>query len=88
MIHSYVDPFLTFIPGTASNAEIEALMQRSEAIEALLAGKESPSMVLDMLDAHGLNPIEYVDSVEAFVDAVCDENATIEDAQLLLKLRE
>jgi hypothetical protein len=51
-------------------AEMERYVQRQKAIAACLDGTEHPDVVLDMLEAHSIDPVAYV-------DAVCENVAII-----------
>lgn len=44
-------------------AESNRLFQRQRAIQAMLDGILPPDILLDMLDEHGIDPIEYVNSI-------------------------
>jgi hypothetical protein len=57
---------------TQADIEAEAIryLQRQRAISACLAGREHPDVVLDMLEAHSIDPIAYVDEVEEGIDFI------------------
>ncbi|HEY9664725.1 MAG TPA: hypothetical protein V6C65_40315 [Allocoleopsis sp.] len=86
--YDYADPFLTYIDLNASPAEVQRLMQRQALIESTLEGKESASTVLDCLAEQGVDPIAYVDSVEAAIGAAIAGGVLPENAPLLLQLRD
>jgi hypothetical protein len=72
----YLLPLTTFerqnpdFSGADRLQEVAAFIQRQRAIARCLDGLESPDVVLDLLDSQGLDPIAYVDEVEAAVELV------------------
>lgn len=51
-------------------AELERYIERQRAIARCLDGQEYPDVVLDMLEAHAIDPVAYVDEVEASIDLI------------------
>lgn len=84
----YDEPFLTWLDGDASQEEINNLFQRQDAIARMLAGKESPSVILDMVSEHGLDPIAYSVNVSNAIDEIIGLDIPIEQAQIILRSRE
>lgn len=83
-------PFITYADNNPdfneadSLAEAERLFQRQTVIEAVLQGKEHPDVMLDMLEEHGIDAAEYVESAEEGVDLVIANQIPIEEAEFLL----
>ncbi|WOB42975.1 hypothetical protein HNI00_07265 [Thermoleptolyngbya oregonensis NK1-22] len=48
--------------------EIIRMMERNCAIAALLDGSMHPDDLLDLLEAQGLDPVQYVNEVDSNVD--------------------
>lgn len=69
----YLTPFLTLDSITLDHsaadvdAEIQRLAVRHSAIEACISGKLPADRILDLLDYQGIDPVSYVDTVEANV---------------------
>ncbi len=69
----YLTPFLTLDSITSdynpvdTEAEIQRLAVRQSAIEACLSGELPADWILDLLDYQGIDPVSYVDTVEANV---------------------
>jgi len=49
-------------------AEMDRYMQRQKAISACFEGTQHPDVVLDMLEAHSIDPVEYVAEVEQAIE--------------------
>jgi len=67
-------PFLTFTqvpsdPGFLGyEAEMDAMHQRTDALDRFLRGEEDPDVLLDMLAEGGQDPAAYVRSVQQQVN--------------------
>ena len=59
-------------------AEMARYMQRQKAISACMSGTEHPDVVLDMLEAHSIDPVEYVAEVEAAIGLIIENSIPIE----------
>lgn len=76
-------PFTTFAleEGDFSPSDIAAEMERyvlrQKAIAACLDGREHPDTVLDMLEAHSIDPVAYVDAVTANVELIIQESVPV-----------
>lgn len=68
--------------GDFSPADIEAesirYLQRQRAIAACLDGREHPDLVLDMLEAHSIDPVAYVDEVEEGIDLIISKGLMVD----------
>lgn len=68
--------------GDFSAADIEAesirYLQRQRVISACLDGREHPDLVLDMLEAHSIDPIAYVDEVEEGIDLIISQGLDVD----------
>jgi len=65
--------------------ESEKLIERQQVIQSVVLGDESTSYLLDLLESHGLDPVQYVAMVEANVDYVISHpNLIVTPSDLLI----
>ena len=57
--------------------ETRLLIQRQGMVDKVLSGDEQPDTLLDLLDSQGLDPIEYINSVEFNVQLVLENGILI-----------
>ena len=63
--------------------EAQQLIQRQTAIQNCLLGKESPDLILDLLEFQGIDPLAYVEAIEANVNFVIANAVVLDDSELL-----
>lgn len=83
-------PFTTYLgcetdpKFNGAEAEIEEYITRENLIHKFLSGEIEEDAVFDCLDQQGIDPYEYIDSVEYNVNFIIQNQILISDAGLWL----